>query len=77
VDGRPVRIFMNNPLDYRGFRHFQSSYDQDRRGTVLSVNHDPGKVPTYVGYTLLATGLLVSLTRGIIWYRPARRRRSV
>jgi hypothetical protein len=68
---------MNNPLDYRGFRHFQSSYDQDRRGTVLSVNHDPGKMPTYIGYTLLATGLLVALTRGVIWHRAPRRRGGV
>ena len=30
---------MNNVLDYQGYR-FQSSYDQDELGTVLSVNHD-------------------------------------
>jgi len=35
-----ARIFMNNILDYEGFRFFQSSFDQDEKGTVLSVNHD-------------------------------------
>jgi hypothetical protein len=76
VDGEPVRIFMNNPLDYRGFRHFQSSYDQDRKGTILSVNHDPGKLPTYFGYTLLTVGLLIALTRGLLWHRPVKRQRG-
>lgn len=36
------RIFMNNVLDYDQFRFFQSSYDQDEKGTILSVNHDFG-----------------------------------
>jgi len=53
----PFRIYMNHVLDYRGFRFFQSSYDQDELGTVLSVNHDPGTLITYIGYLLLAIGL--------------------
>ncbi len=69
VDGKPSRIYMNHPLTYRGYKHFQSSYDQDRRGTVLSVNHDPGKWPTYAGYTLMTIGFLVTLTRGLVWNR--------
>ncbi|TKX29904.1 cytochrome c biogenesis protein [Campylobacter estrildidarum] len=51
------RIFMNNVLDYNGYRFYQSSYDQDEKGTVLSVNKDPGKVPTYIGYFLLILGM--------------------
>ncbi|MCV3457501.1 cytochrome c biogenesis protein [Campylobacter sp. CNRCH_2016_0050h] len=51
-------IFMNNVLDYGGYRFFQSSYDQDEQGTILSVNKDPGKIPTYIGYTLLILGFL-------------------
>jgi hypothetical protein len=64
---------MNHPLTYRGFKHFQSSYDTDRRGTILSVNHDPGKWPTYFGYTLMAIGFLITLTRGTLWLRRPRR----
>lgn len=37
---RDVRVFMNNTLNYRGYKFFQSSYDQDEKGTVLSVNAD-------------------------------------
>ncbi|MCK5210492.1 MAG: cytochrome c biogenesis protein ResB, partial [Cyclobacteriaceae bacterium] len=37
---KPYRIFMNNILEYKGYRFYQSSYDNDEKGTVLSVNHD-------------------------------------
>jgi cytochrome c-type biogenesis protein CcsB len=57
----PYRIYMNHTLDYGGYRFFQASYDPDEKGTVLSVNHDPGKIPTYIGYTLLALGLLLNI----------------
>ena len=54
------RIFMNNVLDYRGYRFFQSSYDQDEKGTILSVNHDMlGTIVSYIGYFLLALGMIM------------------
>ena len=53
-------IFMNNVLDYKGYRFFQSSYDPDEQGTILSVNKDPGKIPTYLGYFLLTVGFVWS-----------------
>ena len=55
------RIFMNSTLQYGGFQFFQSSYDPDETGTVLSVNNDPGTIPTYVGYFLLTLGLLMNM----------------
>jgi cytochrome c-type biogenesis protein CcsB len=56
---KPYRIFMNNILNYGGFRFFQSSYDKDEKGTILSVNHDKwGTIITYIGYIFLAAGLL-------------------
>ena len=57
----PFRIYMNHVLDHRGYRFFQSSYDQDEKGTVLSVNNDPGTFPTYIGYLMLAIGVFGSL----------------
>ena len=49
-----ARIFMNNVLDYKGYRFFQSSFDPDEKGTVLSVNHDFwGTAITYAGYFML------------------------
>ncbi len=56
------RIFMNNVLDYNMYRFFQSSYDTDEKGTVLSVNHDfYGTLVTYIGYFLLCLGFVLSL----------------
>ena len=56
------KIFMNNILDHRGYRFFQSSFDQDEKGTILSVNHDFwGTWVTYIGYFLLFFGMLVIL----------------
>ena len=55
------KIYMNHTLEYGGYKFFQSSYDPDEKGTVLSVNHDPGKIPTYIGYIMLALGLFLNL----------------
>lgn len=52
-------IFMNHVLDHKGYRFFQSSFDPDEKGTVLSVNHDFwGTNITYFGYFLLYIGLM-------------------
>ena len=57
---KDFRIFMNNVLDYKGYRFFQSSYDKDEKGTVLSVNHDmAGTMVSYFGYFLLALGMIM------------------
>jgi len=65
IDGSnefPYRIFMNNVLDYNGYRFYQSSYDNDEQGTILSVNQDrPGTYLTYLGYTLLTIGMILTL----------------
>ena len=53
----PYRIYMNHILEHRSFRFFQSSYDKDEKGTLLSVNNDPGTLPTYIGYIMLGLGL--------------------
>ncbi len=55
------RIFMNRTLHEGNFLFFQSSYDPDEKGTVLSVNNDPGKWPTYLGYFILTVGLILNL----------------
>ncbi|TGD58054.1 cytochrome c biogenesis protein [Flavobacterium humi] len=57
-----ARIFMNNVLDYQGYRFFQSGFDDDEKGTKLSVNHDfYGTWITYIGYFLLYFGMLAIL----------------
>jgi cytochrome c-type biogenesis protein CcsB len=58
----PYKIFMNHVLDHSGYRFFQSSFDGDEKGTILSVNHDElGTNVTYLGYTMLFLGLFTTL----------------
>ena len=58
------RIFMNNILNYKGYKFFQSSYNitDQYEETHLSVNHDFwGSTITYIGYFLLYAGLMLIL----------------
>ncbi|MCD6596913.1 MAG: cytochrome c biogenesis protein CcsA [Bacteroidales bacterium] len=59
---KPFRIYMNHILNYQGYKFFQSSYDTDEKGTILSVNHDSlGTMLTYIGYFLMTLGMLISI----------------
>lgn len=59
---KDYRIYMNNILKYRGYRFFQSSYDKDEMGTILSVNYDSlGTTITYFGYFIMALGMIFTL----------------
>jgi len=58
------RIFMNNILNYKGYKFFQSSYNitDEYEETHLSVNHDYwGTLITYIGYFSLYAGLILIL----------------
>ena len=58
---KDYRIFMNNILNYGGYRFFQSSFDKDELGTYLSVNHDFwGTWISYLGYFLLTLGMIMT-----------------
>ncbi len=70
-----VHVYMNHPLTHRGSKHFQSSYDPDRKGTVLSVNHDPGKLPTYIGYALITIGFFMAILKNLLF--PRRKKSKV
>jgi cytochrome c-type biogenesis protein CcsB len=55
-------IYMNHILDHGGYRFFQSSFDPDEKGTILSVNHDYwGTMITYIGYFFLFFAMMAIL----------------
>ncbi|MDD3036712.1 cytochrome c biogenesis protein CcsA [Bacteroides sp.] len=55
-------IRMNKVIEVDGYRLFQSSFDADEQGTVLSVSYDfPGMQLTYTGYFLLFVGFVLTL----------------
>ena len=67
---RDVRIYMNNTLLYKGYKFFQSSYDRDEKGTVLSVNYDLwGTWISYLSYALLIIGFALSLINKNSYFR--------
>lgn len=59
---RAAHIYMNNVLDIKGYRLYQTSFDSDEKGTVLTISRDSaGRTVTYTGYILLFIGLIISL----------------
>lgn len=52
-------VSMNNIYSHRSYRLYQSSYDEDGKGSVLAINADPYGIPvTYTGYVLLFISLV-------------------
>ena len=52
-------VSMNNIYSHRSYRLYQSSYDEDDKGSVLAINADPYGIPvTYTGYALLFISLV-------------------
>ena len=52
-------VSMNRILSEQGFRFYQSSFDEDKRGSWLTVNYDPwGIGATYAGYVLLKISMI-------------------
>lgn len=59
---REEDISMNNILKHAGYRFYQSSYDDNGRGSWLSVNYDPvGTGISYLGYLLLGLSMLMTV----------------
>ena len=58
-EGLFFSISMNNILTHKGYRFYQSSFDEDRRGSWLSVNYDPwGTGITYAGYIMCIIAMI-------------------
>ncbi len=57
------KISMNNPLKYRGYSLFQSSYVPGAvETTVLSVRNDPGIPLVYAGFLIVLSGVIALFT---------------
>jgi len=77
---RDVRIWMNNPLRYRGRTFYQASYKPDGSGTVLQVVRNPAWTLPYIACALVGGGMtwhfVASLT-GFLRKRRERERRTI
>lgn len=78
LGGQDVRIAMNRICRYEGYRLYQAAYDEDAKGTVLSVSHDPyGTTLTYTGYALLLLSLIGFFFQKKSGFRQALQRLAV
>ncbi|MCY4321680.1 MAG: cytochrome c biogenesis protein ResB [Bdellovibrionaceae bacterium] len=62
-NGSKVLISMNEPLKYKGWTFYQSSFIEPEKETdsyvsILSVNRDPGRFLKYVGSALVVIGII-------------------
>lgn len=56
------QVSMNRIFSYKHTRFYQTSYDDDMRGTYLTLNRDPWGIGiTYAGYGLLLVALVMML----------------
>ena len=55
-----AEISMNKIFSFMNYRFYQSGYDANGQGTVLSVSHDPyGIGITYTGYSILLVSIIL------------------
>ncbi|MBI1371273.1 MAG: hypothetical protein GC159_00720 [Phycisphaera sp.] len=62
---RTVRIWMNNPLRYRGLTFYQSSFLGDDSGTILQVVDNVGWMIPYVSCMIVAMGMMMHFCMGL------------
>jgi hypothetical protein len=63
-----TKIYMNNPLHYKGFTFYQASYQEGEGGpnvSILSVASDPGTPIKYAGSILMVSGIIL-----MFWFKP-------
>lgn len=62
AQGESILISMNEPLKYKGFTFYQSSYvpgDPRPTTSIFSVNQDPGRALKYLGSLLICLGSIL------------------
>ncbi|MCZ0932092.1 MAG: cytochrome c biogenesis protein ResB [Oligoflexia bacterium] len=67
-DGAQILISMNEPLKYKGWTFYQSSFIEPKKAgdsyvSVLSVNRDPGRILKYIGSALIVIGIILLFYR--------------
>lgn len=77
-DNTPARVAMNKVYSHDGYRFYQSAYDPDGRGTILTVAHDPAGVAiSYTGYAMLLFSMIWYLVCKYLSGRRVNRRAAV
>ena len=72
-EDRQVKIYMNNPLRYRGETFYQSSFLAGDTGTVLQVVKNPGWLMPYAACAIGALGLMTHFGIRLLGFLNRRR----
>lgn len=73
-----ISVSMNKIGNVKGFRLYQSSYDEDEQGSILAVSYDPWGIGiTYTGYALLFISMLLLLVLPKEGFRKALKRLAI
>lgn len=68
-------ISINNILDYKAYRFFQSTYDVDEKGTMFLANYDKaGTRITYFGYFVLIIGMIWTILNKNSYFSELKRK---
>jgi hypothetical protein len=60
IEGRKLPVSINHPADYKGWRFYLVSYDQqNQRHVQLSVRRDPGRMVVIAGIWAVIAGTFV------------------
>jgi len=70
---REVLIYMNNPLRYAAETYYQSGFDEDNKGTILQVVHNPSWLTPYLSCILVAAGLLIQFLTHLFGFATKRK----
>lgn len=65
-EDREVLISMNQPLRYKGYTFYQSSFSEDERSSVLQVVKNPGWAVPYAGIALVSLGLCLQFLKHLM-----------
>lgn len=67
-ENREVKIYMNNPLRYASQTFYQASFDQDDRGTILQVVHNPSWLTPYFACIIVGAGLVIQFMTHLLGF---------
>jgi hypothetical protein len=65
-EDREVLISMNQPLRYKGYTFYQSSFSEDERSSILQVVKNPGWAVPYAGIALVSLGLCLQFLKHLM-----------
>lgn len=65
-EDREVLISMNQPLRYKGYTFYQSSFSEDERSSILQVVKNPGWAVPYGGIALVSLGLCLQFLKHLL-----------